>query len=128
MASRPAALKENAAPSGAAPAGRQLAPGELKAMLSQCLKMASENKITGQNTWGLPLIEHLDDLVREDAPGQHTNFQRASVTLEAGMKIYGYRVDSIHTETFKILGGLGRASGPGQEADGARRRRHCRRR
>lgn len=46
-------------------------------------------------------------------------WQRASVTLDAGVKIYSYRVDSVHTETFKILGGLGRASGPADEPEGA---------
>lgn len=91
--------------------GKELSSGELKMMLGQCLKMASENKITTNNTWGLPLIEHLDHLIREDDPTKHTNFQRASVTLDAGVKIYSYRVDSVHTETFKMLGGLGRASG-----------------
>lgn len=103
--------KENAAGSagGGAPAARAFSPTELKGMLGQCLKMASENKITPQNTWALPLIEHLPELIREEG-GAQTNFQRASVTLDAGVKIYSYRVDSVHTETFKILGGLGRAS------------------
>lgn len=97
-----------------------LSSGELKMMLGQCLKMASENKITAKNTWGLPLIEHLEDLIRDDqnASGRNTNFQKASVTLDAGVKIYSYRVDSVHTETFKMLGGLGRASGPGDEDEG----------
>jgi condensin complex subunit 2 len=98
--------------------GPMFSSGELKTMLGQCLKMASENKITASNTWGLPLIEHLDDLIKEDDPNKHTNFQRASVTLDAGVKIYSYRVDSVHTETFKILGGLGRAAGPGEEGEG----------
>ena len=47
--------------------------------------------------------------------------QRASVTLDAGVKIYSYRVDSVHTEMFKILGGLGRASGPADEPERAPR-------
>jgi len=46
-------------------------------------------------------------------------WRRASVTLEVGVKIYSNRVDSVHTETFKILGGLGRASGPADEPEGA---------
>ena len=100
-----------------------LSSGELKMMLGQCLKMASENKITAHNTWGLPLIEHLDDLIQEEGySGRRTNFQKASVTLDAGVKIYSYRVDSVHTETFKMLGGLGRAGieedGPGELGDG----------
>lgn len=112
--------KENAAAAAnpGAPASRAFSPGELKNMLGQCLKMASENKITPQNTWALPLIEHLPELIREEG-GQQTNFQRASVTLDAGVKIYSYRVDSVHTETFKILGGLGRAANNADEIDGA---------
>ena len=43
-------------------------------MLGQCLKMASENKITPQNTWQLQLIEHLPELIREEG-GAQTNFQ-----------------------------------------------------
>ena len=99
--------------------GNQLSAGELKSMLGQCLQMASENKITAHNTWGLPLIEHLDDLIQEEGAVRRTNFQKASVTLDAGVKIYSYRVDSVHTETFKMLGGLGRAGIDGSEgADG----------
>ena len=32
----------------------------------------------------------------------------ASLTLDASTKIYAYRVDSIHTDTLKMAGGLGR--------------------
>lgn len=105
------------APSGQpVPGGALLSTGELKTMLNQCLKLASENKITAANTWVLPLIEHMDDLIKTEPDSEvegtsSTNFQRASVTLDAGVKIYGYRVDSVHSETYKILGGLGRASG-----------------
>ena len=37
-----------------------------------------------------------------------TNFQVASCTLDAGVKIYSYRVDSVHKDTYKVLGSLGR--------------------
>ena len=37
-----------------------------------------------------------------------TNFQVASCTLDAGVKIYAYRVDSVHSEAYKVLGSLGR--------------------
>lgn len=118
--------KENAGAvaNASQPAPRAFSPGELKNMLGQCLKMASENKITPQNTWALPLIEHLPELIREEG-GQQTNFQRASVTLDAGVKIYSYRVDSVHTETFKILGGLGRAANTADELEGAVYRRRA---
>ena len=37
------------------------------------------------------------------------SWQKASASLDASAKIYGYRVDSVHNETFKFLGGLNRA-------------------
>jgi len=101
----------------AAPA---LSPAAIAALYQNCLKLASENKITAKNTWALPLIDHLSDLVAPDAqaaededagggggaPG--TDFQRASLTLAAGVSIYAHRVDAVHGDVFKILGGLGR--------------------
>ena len=36
-----------------------------------------------------------------DAGDSTANFQKASCTLDAGVKIYAARVDSIHSETFK---------------------------
>ncbi|KAK0589961.1 hypothetical protein LWI29_020677 [Acer saccharum] len=38
--------------------------------------------------------------------------ENASCTLEAGIKIYSLRVDSVHSEAYKVLGGISRA---GQE-------------
>jgi hypothetical protein len=40
---------------------------------------------------------------------------QASCTLEAGVKIYSLRVDSVHSEAYKVLGGINRA-GRGEEA------------
>lgn len=43
----------------------------------------------------------------------------ASCTLDASVKIYSCRVDSIHQETFKVLGGLSRSGkGNGGQEDG----------
>jgi hypothetical protein len=47
-----------------------------------------------------------------------TNFMRASCTLDASVKIYSSRVDSIHKETFKVLGGLSRGGGTNGDKDG----------
>ncbi|TQD77418.1 hypothetical protein C1H46_037035 [Malus baccata] len=39
--------------------------------------------------------------------GVETNFQKASCTLEGGVnKIYSMRVDSVHSEAYKVLGGM----------------------
>ena len=40
---------------------------------------------------------------------EETAWQKASASLDASAKIYGFRVDSVYSETFKFLGGLNRA-------------------
>lgn len=53
--------------------------------------------------------EESDDSSRQSsAPSGDTNFQLAGVTLDAGVKIYCSRVDSVHINAFKVLGGLSR--------------------
>ncbi|MCO5582643.1 hypothetical protein L7F22_036541 [Adiantum nelumboides] len=80
-------------------------------LFQNCIKLATENKINQRNTWELRLIDHISEIVNADDGGDvETNFQKASCTLEAGVKIYSYRVDSVHSETFKVLGGLNRTA------------------
>lgn len=44
-----------------------------------------------------------------------TNFQVASCTLDAGVKIYSYRVDSVYSTAYRVLGGLNRTgAAPGE--------------
>ncbi|KAK7342080.1 hypothetical protein VNO80_25023 [Phaseolus coccineus] len=84
-------------------------------LFQNCIKLASENKINQKNTWELNLIDHLTDIIKaEQEDDAETNFQKASCTLEAGVKIYSLRVDSVHSEAYKVLGGMNRA---GQEAE-----------
>ena len=51
-------------------------------------------------------MERLSNLINLN---EETSWQKASASLDASAKIYGFRVDSVHTETFKFLGGLSRA-------------------
>lgn len=51
----------------------------------------------------------MQDLIKTVKEGEMTNFQVASCTLDASAKIYAGRVDSIHAQAYKMLGGLGRA-------------------
>ncbi|MED6181093.1 hypothetical protein PIB30_016431 [Stylosanthes scabra] len=85
-------------------------------LFQNCIKLASENKINQKNTWELNLIDHITDIIKagEEDGDVETNFQKASCTLEAGVKIYSLRVDSVHSEAYKVLGGMNRA---GQEAE-----------
>ncbi|KAL1220456.1 Condensin complex subunit 2 [Cardamine amara subsp. amara] len=93
-------------------------------LFQNCIKLASENKINQKNTWELNLIDHLCEIIKvEDESNAETNFQKASCTLEAGVKIYSMRVDSVHSEAYKVLGGITRAgqddSGDNEDAAGA---------
>ncbi len=75
-------------------------------------------KINQKNSWSLNLIDYITEVL-DVRPGEMTNFQVsiiylrliskvASCTLDASVKIYSCRVDSVLSETFKVLGGLNR--------------------
>ncbi|KAH9298186.1 hypothetical protein KI387_029868, partial [Taxus chinensis] len=95
-----------------------LAKDQILELFHNCIKLSSENKINQRNTWELRLIDHLSEIVYIDEDDTETNFQKASCTLEAGVKIYSYRVDSVHSEAYKVLGGLNRASAIDKQLDG----------
>ncbi len=48
---------------------------------------------------------------------EENTWQKASATLDATSRIYGYRVDSVHSEAFKFLGGLNRAEHKPEEEE-----------
>ncbi|KAF2094162.1 barren [Rhizodiscina lignyota] len=75
------------------------------ANFEEWMKMATDNKINAQNSWNFALIDYFHDmsLLKE---GDGVNFQRASCTLDGCVKIYTSRVDSVATETGKLLSGL----------------------
>lgn len=75
------------------------------ANFEEWMKMATDNKINATNSWNFALIDYFHDmsLLRE---GDSVNFQKASCTLDGCVKIYINRVDSVATETGKLLSGL----------------------
>lgn len=75
------------------------------ANFEEWMKMATDNKINATNSWNFALIDYFHDmsLLRE---GDGVNFQKASCTLDGCVKIYTSRVDSVATETGKLLSGL----------------------
>jgi len=108
-------------------------------LYSKCVQMVNENKISTKNAFDLPLIDHIDDIVSQFMGGPSTKkeagrkssgstqivavsgdaeenrFHEASCTIEASARIYGCRVDCVHSDTFRILGGL--SSGLDDEGD-----------
>ncbi|XP_060079237.1 condensin complex subunit 2-like [Ylistrum balloti] len=81
---------------------------------ANCIKLSAENKITSKNAFGLHLIDYMSDQLKKK---ELENFQVASTTLDASAKIYAGRVDAIHTETYKVLSGLGRSSDKNKPSD-----------
>ncbi len=75
------------------------------ANFEEWMKLATDNKINATNSWNFALIDYFHDLslLKE---GDSVNFQKASCTLDGCVKIYTSRVDSVATETGKLLSGL----------------------
>ena len=81
----------------------------------------------------MPLIDHMRDVVREEdeggdegekktnpkhnKPRKAVNFQKASCTLEAGVKIYCSRVDDTYATSYRVLESLHRGKTKGGESD-----------
>ena len=84
------------------------------------IKMATDNKINATNSWNFALIDYFHEmsLLKE---GDGVNFQKASCTLDGCVKIYTSRVDSVATDTGKLLSGLaenGNKKRRGEDEDG----------
>uniref|UniRef100_A0A0B6ZZN9 Condensin complex subunit 2 n=1 Tax=Arion vulgaris TaxID=1028688 RepID=A0A0B6ZZN9_9EUPU len=79
-----------------------------------CIKLSAENKINAKNAFGLHLIDYMTELVKKK---ELENFQVASSTLDASVKIYAGRVDFIHSHTYKVLSGLGGGKSSHEDVD-----------
>ncbi|KAI0272463.1 condensin complex subunit 2/barren [Gloeopeniophorella convolvens] len=79
------------------------------------MKMAMDNKINANNSWSFALIDYFHDMSLLRNNGDNSiNFQRASSTLDGCVKIWTSRVDSVGTETGKLLSNL---ASDGREAE-----------
>jgi len=118
------------------------------------VQLVNENKISTKNAFELPLIEHMDDIVDSFMGGKkarkkekekvrkssataeeaemESRFHEASCTIEASARIYACRVDCVHTDTYRVLGGLNSADianeeegPPGEDGKPVKKRRIC---
>jgi condensin complex subunit 2 len=76
-------------------------------------------KINATNSWNFALIDYFHDmsLLRNDSDNS-INFQKASFTLDGCVKIWTSRVDSVGTETGKLLSNLANEGKGEQDGDG----------
>ncbi|KAI8883387.1 barren [Backusella circina FSU 941] len=82
-----------------------LTPAQMYNNFEEWIKMCTDNKVNATNSWNFALIDYFHEMtfIRE---GDSINFQKASCTLDGCVKIYTSRVDSVATETGKLLSGL----------------------
>ena len=70
--------------------------------LTYCVK-----KINAANSWNFALIDYFHDMsLLRNVTDNSINFQKASCTLDGCVKIWTSRVDSVGTETGKLLSNL----------------------
>lgn len=72
--------------------------------------MIFQNKINSKNAFDVDtdFINTIAKTIEKTKKDGESSWLRASASLDASAKIYGFRVDSVHTETYKVLGGLSR--------------------
>ncbi|KAH0623063.1 hypothetical protein JD844_030981 [Phrynosoma platyrhinos] len=95
----------------------QLSNAQIADHYSTCIKLSSENKITTKNAFGLYLIDYMTEILKQKE-SELTNFKVAAGTLDASAKIYAVRVDAVHADVYRVLGGLGKDAAAAGPADG----------
>uniref|UniRef100_A0A3Q3WWF7 Condensin complex subunit 2 n=1 Tax=Mola mola TaxID=94237 RepID=A0A3Q3WWF7_MOLML len=91
----------------------KLSNAQISEHYSTCIKLSTENKITTKNAFGLHLIDYMADILQQK-DSELTNFKVAAGTLDASTKIYAVRVDAVHADAYRVLGGLGAETKPGE--------------
>uniref|UniRef100_A0A8B9G695 Condensin complex subunit 2 n=1 Tax=Amazona collaria TaxID=241587 RepID=A0A8B9G695_9PSIT len=98
------------------PAGPQWSHSQIADHYSTCIKLCTENKINTKNVFGLHLIDYITDILKQK-DSEETNFKVAAGTIDASGKIYSVRVDTIHVDAYKVLGGLDKDTEPKNSVD-----------
>lgn len=84
--------------------------------ITQCIKLSAENKINIKNAFSLAMIDFMTYMIKKQDANM-SNLQVASTSLDVSTKIYGFRVDSVHTQILKIVGGLDKQAVDDTERD-----------
>ena len=75
----------------------------------ECIRLSTENKINSKNAFLLKL-NSLTSAETWTSEGE-TDFKMAGMAIDASAKIYAGRVDSVHHDTYSVLGSLGTRRG-----------------
>ena len=66
------------------------------------IQHVQQNKVNAKNAFDLQCIENMDVVL--NVLQSDEDFHFAATTVESSAKIYGFRVDNVHAETFKVRG------------------------
>ena len=77
---------------------------EITDRISECIKLSAENKINIKNAFSLDIIDFMTYMIKKEDSNM-SSLQVASTSLDVSSKIYGYRVDGVHTELMKMVAG-----------------------
>ncbi|KAL5285984.1 NCAPH family protein [Megaselia abdita] len=73
--------------------------------LKNCMQMFADNKMNKDNVWSLSIIDTLSNLMSNHHRALN-NFKVAGSSLEASSRVYGLRVDCVHTDVLRLTHGL----------------------
>lgn len=105
--------EQNQAPSGRQDKRRsmdlgfvaQMSHPQIAEKVSQCIKLSTENKINIKNAFSLEMIDFMTYMIKKK-DGNMSNLQVASTSLDVSTKIYGFRVDGVHSDILKMAGAM----------------------
>ncbi|CAL7946191.1 unnamed protein product [Xylocopa violacea] len=83
---------------------------EIKNRITECIKLNTENRINVKNAFSVEIIDFMTYMIKKQ-DSDMSNLQVASTSLDVSTKIYGFRVDSVHTQLMKMAGGLDKQEG-----------------
>uniref|UniRef100_A0A182QLJ6 Condensin complex subunit 2 n=1 Tax=Anopheles farauti TaxID=69004 RepID=A0A182QLJ6_9DIPT len=86
--------------------------------IKMCLKLYSDNKMSKDNAWSLTIIDSFATLMSRHSRSLQS-FQVAGSTLEASTKVYGLRVDSVHTDVMRMCSELTRQTARSMNSNAA---------
>ena len=85
-------------------------PKQLIALYERTIDLAAKNQINTQNAFQIPLVERLPELLNliafDNQFNSDPNFLKVGSIIDTSAKIYGLRVDALHTETQRLSGSI----------------------
>ena len=83
--------------------------------LQETITLAANKKINAHNAFEVDIncLDNIKDFIQQQKDGN--KWIRSGEAIDAGTKIYGFRVDNVHSETYRMLNGITRNQGADEE-------------